>query len=161
MKCPMDGREQAALLLDYVADKLEAEAAANLRDHLSSCAACAGFVSGQEKVWTALEDWDAAPVPANFDSRLYARIENQVSWWNRLMAPIFSHAMPVAAAAGIMVLAGVMLERPALRGPIARPTEAAQVEAIAPEEVSDALDDMQMLQEFNSLVHADTSAPRM
>jgi len=157
----MEGREHAALLLDYAAGKLAQETAANVEDHLETCSACAEFVRGQRAVWQVLEGWEPAPVPLDFDRRLYARIERQASWWDRIAAPVFRHAVPIAAAAGVMILAGLLLERPPQRIPAASRQESAQVEALAPDQVAAALDDMQMLREFNSLVHADNAAPRM
>jgi hypothetical protein len=70
------------------------------------------------------------------------------------------HAVPVAAAAGVMILAGLMLERPAVT-PVAPPQESAQVDVLGPEQVQSALDDMEMLRDFNHLVRADSAEPRM
>ena len=100
-------REHAALLLDYAAGKLAQETAANMEQHMETCPACAEFVRGQRAVWQALEGWEAAPVSMDFDRRLYARIERQASWWDRIVAdPVFRHAVPMAAAAGVMIMAG-------------------------------------------------------
>jgi anti-sigma factor RsiW len=159
MKCPIDGRENAALL-EYVAGTLDTQSAAKLEQHLEVCPTCAEFALDQRAVWQALDAWESAPVPADFDRRLYSRIEQRTSLWDRLFAPVFRHAMPVAAAAGVLILAGLMLDRPVQRAPHA-PMVSAQVETLEPEEVAVALEDMQMLQEFNSLVHAGTAAPRM
>jgi anti-sigma factor RsiW len=161
MKCPMEGREHEALLLEYAAGRLEPDAAAKVGKHLETCTVCAEVAHRQRAVWQALEDWEAAPVPLDFDRRLYQRIERPVSWWSWLLTPAVRHAVPVAAAAGVMIMAGLLLERPASRSSLPPPQESAQVEALAPEQVAAALDDMQMLREFNSLVHTDSAAPRM
>ena len=77
MKCPMETRENAQLLLDYCTRKLEPESAAALERHIAVCGACRKFASGQRAVWQALDAWEAAPVSADFDSRLYRRIETR------------------------------------------------------------------------------------
>jgi hypothetical protein len=59
-----------------------------------------------------------------------------------------------------MILAGLALERTAVT-PVEPPQESAQVETFGPEQVQVALDDMQMLLDFNHLVRADSAEPRM
>ena len=71
----------------------------------------------------ALDAWEAMPVSTDFDRRLYRRIEEEkarATWWSRLVrpfrpmfeAPLMSRSVPLAAAACLLVLAGVILERP-------------------------------------------------
>jgi len=161
MNCPMEARHGSELLLDYTAGRLEAGEAMALEAHLESCARCRQFAQSQKAVWQALEAWEAEPVSMDFDRRLFARIEQApVSWWERLTGQAMHHAVPVAAAAGVMILAGLMLEHPAAT-PVAPPRESAQVETLGPEQVQSALDDMQMLRDFNHLVRADSAEPRM
>jgi len=161
MNCPMEAREGPETLLEYTAGRLEARAAAEMEAHIESCARCREFARGQQAVWQALEAWEAEPVSMDFDRRLFARIEQTpVSWWTRLMGPVMHHAMPIAAAAGVMVFAGLMLQRPAIE-PVAPVQESAQVETLGPEQVETALDDMEMLRDFNHLVRPDASEPRM
>src|ERR1039458_1630461 len=45
--------------------------------------------------------------------------------------------------------------------PVEPPRESAQVETLGPEQVQSALDDMQMLRDFNHLVRPDSGEPRM
>jgi anti-sigma factor RsiW len=157
----MEARQGSDLLLEYTAGRLEAQEAAALEAHIETCARCREFAHSQEMVWQALEAWEAEPVSLDFDRRLFARIEQTpASWWARLTRPVMHHAMPIAAAAGVMILAGLMLERPAAT-PVAPPPESAQVEAFAPEQVQTALDDMEMLRDFNHLVRPDNTEPRM
>jgi anti-sigma factor RsiW len=161
MNCPMEARQGSELLLEYTAGRLEAQAARALEAHLEHCARCREFAHSQEVVWQALEAWEAAPVSMDFDRRLFARIERAPdSWWARLTGHAIQQAVPAAAAAGVMILAGLMLERPAMK-PAEPPRESAQVETLGPEQVQSALDDMQMLRDFNHLVRADSSEPRM
>ena len=161
MNCPMEARQGSELLLEYTGGRLEARAATALEAHLESCARCREFAQSQEKVWQALEAWEAPPVSTDFNRRLFARIEQApASWWTRLTGQMVHHAVPVAAAAGVMILAGLMLERPAVT-PVEPPQESAQVETLGPEQVQSALDDMEMLRDFNHLVRADSAEPRM
>ncbi|MGA2197161.1 MAG: zf-HC2 domain-containing protein [Bryobacteraceae bacterium] len=161
MNCPMEARQGSELLLEYTAGRLAPGEAAALEAHLESCARCREFARSQKMVWQALEAWEAEPVSLDFDRRLFARIEQApLSWWARLTGQVMHHAVPVAAAAGVMILAGLMLERPAVT-PVAPPQESAQVETLGPEQVQSALDDMQMLRDFNHLVRADSAEPRM
>src|ERR1039458_6928836 len=114
MNCPMEARQGSELLLEYTAGRLEAGEATALEAHMGSCARCREFAQSQEVVWQALEAWEAEPVSMDFDRRLFARIEQApASWWTRLTGQAMHHAVPVAAAAGVMILAGVMLERSA------------------------------------------------
>ena len=160
MNCPMEARQGSELLLEYTGGRLEARAARALEAHLESCARCREFAQNQTAVWQALEAWEAEPVSMDFDRRLFARIEQApASWWARLTGQMMHHAVPVAAA-GVMILAGLMLERTAVT-PVAPPQESAQVDVLGPEQVQSALDDMEMLRDFNHLVRADSAEPRM
>ena len=161
MNCPMEARQGSELLLEYTGGRLEARAVTALKAHLESCARCREFAQNQKAVWQALEAWEAEPVSMDFDRRLFARIEQApASWWARLTGQMMHHAVPVAAAAGVMILAGLMLERPPAM-PAEPPRESAQVETLGPDQVQSALDDMEMLRDFNHLVRADSAEPRM
>ena len=109
MNCPMESGGNAEHLLDYAAGKLKSEARAQMERHIEACPACREFAGAQQTVWRTLEEWQPAEVSMDFDRRLYARIEQQVSWWTRLtrpLSPLFRHAVPMAAAAGVMIMAG-------------------------------------------------------
>ena len=161
MNCPMEARQGSELLLEYTAGRLEAGAATALEAHLESCARCREFARRQRTVWQALEAWEAEPGSMDFDRRLFARIQQApASWWARLTGQVMHHAVPVAAAAGIMILAGLALQRPAVM-PVEPPQGSAQVETLGPEQVQSALDDMEMLRDFNHLVRPDSAEPRM
>jgi anti-sigma factor RsiW len=164
MKCPIQTRENAELLLAYCTRKLDAESAAILERHMETCPACREFSSGQRAVWEALDAWEAAPVTLDFDRRLYRRIDRESSWWNLLMRPLrpvlVRQGLPIAAAAGLLVMAGVLLERPADAPPAAQP-QSAQVDALQPDQVEHALDTMHMLGEFSSRVPSDAADPKM
>src|ERR1017187_2906572 len=111
-------------------------------------------------VWQALEAWEAEPVSMDLDRRLFARIEQApASWWARVTGQVMHHGVPVAAAAGVIILAGLML-RPAVT-PVEPPQESAEGDALAPEQDRGARDDRQMLRAFNPRVRADSAEPRM
>jgi anti-sigma factor RsiW len=164
MKCPIATQESAEVLLAYCSHKLDPDAAAMVEQHIRACAACGEFARRQASVWKALDTWEAAPVSPDFDRRLYQRIEKEVSWWDLLMRPfrplLFREGLPIAAAAVVVIAAGVLIERPdrvpAERGPVS-----AQVEAVAPEQAEHALQEMEIMREFNRLVHADATEPKM
>ena len=159
MNCPLETRDSAQLLLDYCTRKLEPESVAILERHIALCDACREFAGGQRAVWEALDAWEAAPVSADFNSRLYRRIEAQVSWWDLLRRP-FRPAMlwrgvPATAMACLMVMAGVMLQRSAV-SPEPASNDTAQVESVQPEQVERTLDAMEMLSEFSRHVRTDS-----
>jgi anti-sigma factor RsiW len=164
MKCPIETRENADLLLAYCTRKLDAESTAILERHMEICPACREFSSGQRAVWEALDAWEAAPVTLDFDRRLYRRIDREVSWWNLLTRPLrpalVRHGLPIAAAACLLVMAGVLLERPAGAPPAAQP-QSAQVEAFEADQVEPALDAMHLLGEFSYRVRGDATDPKM
>ena len=163
MKCPIETRENAEVLLDYCARKLDAARTMILEEHIRICPSCREFADAQRAVWEALDAWEAAPVCADFDRRLYHRIENEVSWLDLLLRPLrpwmARNALPIAAAVAVVVTAGALLDRPSAPPPAS--PESAQVESLQPEQVERALDDMQVVQEFNRLVRPDPGAPVM
>jgi anti-sigma factor RsiW len=165
MKCPIETRESAELLLAYCTRKLDAESTAILERHMEVCPACREFASGQRAVWQALEAWEAAPVTSDFDRRLYRRIDREVSWWHLLMRPLrpvlVRQGLPIAAAACLLVMAGVLLERPAGVPRSAPQPQSAQVEAFEPDQVDHALDAMRMLGEFSNRMPGDAADSKM
>jgi hypothetical protein len=160
MNCPLETRENAQLLLDYCTRKLEPETAAILERHIAICDSCREFADSQRAVWQALDAWEAAPVSPDFDRRLYRRIEAQVGWWNLLLRPFrpltLRRTLPATAMAGLLVIAGVLLERPAISPVPALPTDVVQVDSVQPEQVEHTLDAMDMLNEFSHHVRTDT-----
>jgi hypothetical protein len=158
MNCPLENRQTAQLLLDYCTRKLDPESVAVLERHIGICNACRDFARGQRAVWQALDAWEAEPVSADFDRRLYRRIDAQVSWWNPFLRPFHTvtlrRSLPATAMAFLLVIAGVLLERPAVSPPPA-PDGMTQVDTVQPEQVERALDTMEMLNEFSRHVRTD------
>jgi anti-sigma factor RsiW len=156
----------AELLLDYAAGKLKADVRAEMERHIAACPACSEYAGAQQTVWQALECWEPAEISLDFDRRLYARIEQDASWrtrwWTRFLQPLspfLRHSLPIAAAAGVVIMAGLLMNRPAA-APASPAPQSAQVEALQPEQLETALDDMEMLREFNHLV-PDNAGPKM
>jgi hypothetical protein len=163
MKCPFETADGTALLLSYSSGKLDGHTSADVELHIQSCGACREFVRDQNALWSAMDLWEAPRVSADFDQRLYQRIEAQVSWWEMLVRPfrpVFRHALPLAAAAGVVLMATVLLDRPAA---IPVPdTHSTQVEALQPDQVEHALAEVEMLDQFNHLMRSDPdSNPKM
>jgi anti-sigma factor RsiW len=164
----MESREHAEWLLDYRAGKLDPESAARLEEHIATCGACEEFARGQRAVWEALDGWEAAPVSADFDRRLYGRIEAQVSWWDLLIRPFRSSFRAVTprgilaatAAACLLLTAGILLEQPALP-PAPAPNDMAQMDTVQPEQVVRTLDAMEMLNEFSQHVSTDRPGSKL
>ncbi|MBZ5590943.1 MAG: zf-HC2 domain-containing protein [Acidobacteriia bacterium] len=143
MNCPIKTQKNKEWLLEYSAGRLDNERAARVARHLAMCPECARFVEAQRGVWQALSQWEPEPVSADFDRRLYSRIESQpATWLDRLfrpLQPLWHAAIPVAAAC-LLIVASVVLHTP----------QAPQVtvEKIEAEQVERTLDDMQMLREL-------------
>jgi len=163
MKCPFETPEGPALLLTYSSGKLDDQSKTLIESHVNSCAACREFVHGQSALWSALDVWEAPAVSADFDRRLYRRIEQEVSWWDLLLRPfrpVFQRALPLTAAAGVVLMATVLLNGPS-EIPVAE-THSAQVEALQPDQVEHALAEVEMLDQFNHLMRSDSdSSPKM
>jgi len=163
MNCPLENSEQAQVLLDYGTRKLDAQRRAVLERHMEICPSCRKFAAGQRDLWTALDLWEAAPVTADFDRRLYRRIEQEVSVWQLLLRPFrpltVRRGLPVAATACLLVMAGVLADRPS--GVPAPKSDVTQVESVQPEQVEQALDAMEMLNEFSHHLRNDGSESKL
>jgi len=163
MRCPLETREDREILVAYSAGTLNAGDTDPLEAHVQSCATCREFVRGQRVVWEALDGWEGPPVTADFDRRLLARIEQEVSWWPRMrsrLGPLLIHrALPVTAVAALVV-GGVLLERPS---PLRVPPSPAVVQAdgLQPDQVVRALDEMDVLNQFNHSMKAAAAQPKM
>jgi anti-sigma factor RsiW len=154
MNCPIQHGETSEILLDYCAGKLGAEQSAALEAHLQSCTDCAAVVEAQRSVWNALGEWEATPVSADFDRKLYARIEgdSERNWFVRLVDRLFVEplgwrpAVPVAAAA-IGVIAIVLLQNPATKPTVVPPSQP-RVESVDIEQIERTLEDLEMLKQI-------------
>jgi hypothetical protein len=148
--------------LEYSGRGLESAEAINLEQHLSTCSACREFVAEQQAVWAALDEWEAPAISTEFDRSLYRRIETRTSWWQRLVRPLrpllIRHVLPVSAAACLLITVGIVLERPRAGTPTPQNT---QLEISHPELVVHALDEMEMLDNFDRAVRADAAKSQL
>jgi len=168
MECPLKSREGAGQLLDFCSGVSPA-AAGPLAHHIAQCAECREFASRQQSVWEAMDAWQAPAVSADFDRRLYRRLEAQAPWWERLALSArrmswgrisWGRAIPGTALAGVVLAAGVLLLRPdAPSIPSRTANEPAKVESIRPEQVEYTLDTMDVLNEFSR--HADSPQSKL
>lgn len=150
--CPlMEGGDHAERLLDFANRKLSVEASLVIEQHAASCAACSAFVESQRAVWNALDEWDAAEISADFDRRLWARIEveERAPWyvrlWNR--ATDFGEATwrPVVPVAAVLVLAIGLWVKP-FTGSTAPADPALRVDA---EQLESALEEIEMVHQLS------------
>jgi hypothetical protein len=162
MKCPIESRD-TEILLAYSAGKVGVESAPMVASHLEGCAACKQFVRSQSAVWDALEVWQARPVSADFNRRLYARIEKPSGWFDRLMQPLHSMglriAVPVAASAAVVLMAGMLMQRSST--PPAVQHDTALIESIQPDQVEEAIAEMEALSQLSRPARADSSDSKM
>jgi anti-sigma factor RsiW len=165
MNCPLETRENAALLVAHAARELAPDAAVRLDRHIAECPACSQFMRRQQAVWDALEAWRPEPISPEFNRRLYARIEElerQTSWWRRLTGPLrpvlVRQAMPIAATVVLLMAAGFLMDRS--RVPAVGPQQA-QIEMLQPEQVEHALDDMETIRQFDRVMRSDSPDSKM
>jgi hypothetical protein len=168
MNCPLDHRDNAEILVAYSSRRLKAERAASLETHLQACPACRDFVRDQQAVWEMLDLWEPASVSPDFNRRLYHRIERQNGWREmlaQLFRPLFGHhGIPLAAAAGVVFAAALLLNPstappPAATGPGGTPQDApavAQADTLQPEQVVNALNELEALSQFDRLMKSET-----
>jgi len=160
MHCPMEGRESADILLAYCAQKLDARSTAILEEHIQICPACRQFADDQKAVWKALDTWEADPVSADFNRRLYARIEKEVSVWDLILRPfrplVARQGLPIAAAAAVVIMAGVLLDRPSAIEPGPLPDTSATVE-VAPDQAEPTLQEMETMRDLNRLMRPENA----
>jgi len=162
MRCPIETEENLDLLLAYSTGDRGAPAMAGLEQHVNICPACRKFVAGQPPVWAILDEWEPPAVSPDFNRRLYSRIGQEISWPIRLfrpLRPLFGwHGLPVAVAACLVVTVGLVLQRPSAVSP---QPETIQIEVLPPEQVVHALDDLEMLDNFDRAVRADSVRPEL
>lgn len=165
MTCPLQ-TDNADVLLDYCARALDQDRKAMLEAHMVSCPACREMAATQAQIWSALDDFDAAPVSVDFDRKLYARIESldRVSAWDRFWAPVREYLQgqpawkPVLSiAAASAVLAVVLVVRSDVAPPVEQRSNlpAAMIDVQDVEKAERALEDMEMLRQFDAAVVSD------
>jgi anti-sigma factor RsiW len=157
MDCPIKTQENREWLLEYSAGRLDRARTAMIEQHVEACPACARFVEEQRVVWAALGRWESPELSADFDRRLYQRIDQAQpsSRLRRWFQPLWRPMVPVAATC-LLIVAGVMLHTPT-----ASVNPVHSVESVEPEQVERTLDDLQMLRELSMAPaqEANTSQP--
>ena len=154
MRCPIETEENAEILLAYCARRLDPETNAALERHMAVCPSCRSFRDGQRSVWAALDSWEAEPISPDFDRKLYQRIEREggASWWQRLASPfqpmLIRQGLPLAAAACLLVMAGMIVQRP--QEPVAAMHTVVRAETVPAEQVERTLDDIELLRDFTA-----------
>ena len=117
-----------------------------IENHLRTCAACAQVRQEQLALWRRLDEWTAPEISPGFDARLFRRLEGRSNWLARWLGPV--QPALAGALACLVLLAGVVLDR-------ARHVPAPPEPPVAAQgwdrEMDTALDDMQMLSEFEIL----------
>ncbi len=160
-KCEVETLDHVQRLVEYSAGRLDAVGSRRVEAHLHTCAACRQFVAEQNELWETLDRWKADPVSADFDRRLYCRIQEQTSWWEYIFRPLrpllVRQGLPITAVAALVVVAGLLSQSPQRPfAPVQKVVpQVSQMEPPAPDQVDRALDDMEMLRELNRLVHAE------
>jgi anti-sigma factor RsiW len=164
MNCPLRSEETRVMLLDYSAERLDPAIQAALEKHMAGCTACAEAVGQQRVVWDALDSWEPTPVSAEFNRRLWQRIDAAAAqpWYVRLAG--WKPAIPVAAIAMVMMVGSFMMQSRQTfprRGvevtDVSMPADgvsmmdAAQVEA--------TLDDLQLLRQLDTVTLPGGSVP--
>jgi hypothetical protein len=170
MQCPIQTKENAEVLLDYCARKLNPETTALLNRHMESCAQCRAFTAAQMSVWEALDVWEAEPVSASFDRKLYARIEEREAhkgWlgrtWDRIPQPAmftpFGWRPPTPIAAVCLTLAAAfVLSVPEKKPARENYVDNTRLEVVDVEQVERTLDDIEMLKQLNPPVAGVTAS---
>ena len=157
MNCPIESRNPE-MLVDHANGKLDLATARGLEQHLAGCSACQEVVVRQAAIWRALDTWEAAPISPDFDRRLYRRIDEEVnsSWWERAMRPFrtmpLRHALPLTETAGLLLMAGVLLQNP---GHVAPATP--HNELVRANQVERTLDDLDLLRQFSAADSAEST----
>ncbi len=152
MFCPLKSGDSRELFVGRSARALSPEVESALEHHLASCQECRRVAEAQDRVWSALDAWEAVSVSTGFDQRLYSQIaaEAQRPWWRRALPASFPAAwswkptMPVAAACAVL-LAAFLFNSPSTEQQtqlIGQPGVQPRVDI---EQVERALDDIDML----------------
>jgi anti-sigma factor RsiW len=160
MNCPIESRNPE-MLVAYAAGALDRDAARALELHMAGCAACLSMAADQRAVWKALDDWETPEVSPDFNRRLYRQIDEglPLSWWERLArqfrAMPLRQALPLTATAGLLLMAGLILQHPS---PLV-PRPAAHGQIVRAEQVEKTLDDLELLHQFDTAKSTEGSHP--
>lgn len=163
MTCPLQ-TDNADVLLDYCARVLDPERKEMLEVHMAHCADCRELAESQAQIWAAMDLYDAEPISADFDRKLYAKIAERetVPVWERYWAPVREYlqgqpawkpVLSIAAASAALAL--VFLVRNDVPAPVAPSAIVIDVREV--EQAERALEDIEMLRQLEAPVVADSA----
>jgi hypothetical protein len=165
-KCPLLSEETTAVLLDFAAGRFDRARAERIARHAAHCEACVDFIAGQAAVWSALDEWELAPVSPSFNRRFWSRVAEsaRAPWYVRLADSLRSGgwklAIPVAAAVLVIAAGFLMDHRNAV--PATESGLKNGVSVIEVDQMERSLDDLQLLKQFDTTVtDANASSTRM
>ena len=157
MNCPIQNNN-SEILLDFCSRRLSFESTLLVEEHIENCQECKAMTASQKAVWDALDQWEAEPVSADFDRRLYQRIEKRGdgpwAWLAGLASGLqFRPALTVGAACATVLFAAMLS-----RGPLLNISQQAdskdRVEVTDIEQAEQALEDMDMLNKLGVVAMA-------
>jgi hypothetical protein len=165
MNCPLRSEETRVILLDYSAERLDPAIQAALEKHVAGCAACEEAVGQQRVVWDALDSWEPVPVSADFNRRLWQRIDAAAAqpWYVRLAG--WKPAIPIAAIAMVMMVGGFMMQSRQTfprQGVAVTDTVSVQADGVPvvdAAQVEATLDDLQLLRQLDIVTLRGGSVP--
>ncbi len=147
MQCPCRAGKGPETILAYLGGRLEPGTAALLEQHFTECRECQELLLAEQVVWDALDAWEPPPVSADFDRKLYHRIEEEEvhrHWWRQLLGPVLPFSVRPAMAVAVLCLilvAGVLMRVSTRLGS----PSVASVDSIDVQQVEQAAQDMEML----------------
>lgn len=154
MICPLQTQE-ADVLLEYAAGRLDSARTAVIEQHMENCAACASFRTEQTAVWNALDLWEPAPVSMDFNRRLWQRIDVAAAapWYRSLLDSVrltnWKPLIPLTAAI-LAIAGGFLLDHPSHDTP-APGVPVIGVSVKEADQVEQTLDDIQLLQQLDAV----------
>jgi anti-sigma factor RsiW len=162
MICP-SRRGDTTLLLDYAMGRLAPAEYAAVAGHANGCDDCAAALVEYSSVSDALDAWEAPPLSAHFNPRLWERIERAASapWYGRSAESVrFQWLKPAVslAAAALVIAAGFLLDH---RSSVSGAAATSRVSATEADQAERTLDDLQLLRQFDVAVAAPGSARSM
>ena len=83
------------------------EATPEMKEHLAGCAACSNQLQELQKTMALLDEWQAPQPSAYFDTRLAARLREemarpQLAWYQRILPGLTRHPAWIASAAAVI-----------------------------------------------------------
>ncbi len=128
-----------------------------IEQHLWGCDACSKVWLEQQALWREMDAWEAPEVSPGFDGRLFGRIGHRLAepWfgldWIRSLFHPLRPALPAALACMLLIAAVVVRQGRYLPAPHESPMASQTFDREDLRQIDVALDDIQMLSEFDIL----------